>query len=195
MIVAGIQDNLSRCKFMFMPAHTASYWEKLDLFGENFLIVFPPEAGLEMIEAGNCFAARRGTACVFHCMRTAEYGLRLLAEILEVELKDKGEPEPIEYATWNKIITAIRNKITFARSKANGPLKEVDLKFYSSMADQCDYMKDLWRNEVSHTRHLYSYAEALGVLGRVKEFCEALTSHRLPEVLRRIRETASIPSE
>jgi len=35
-------------------------------------------------------------------------------------------------------------------------------------------MKDIWRNEVSHARKRYNKAEALGVLGRVKEFVEPL---------------------
>ncbi len=48
------------------------------------------------------------------------------------------------------------------------------LQFYSAMADQCEYIKDIWRNEIAHTRRTYSKEEALGVINRVKEFVKEL---------------------
>ncbi|HEX3571852.1 MAG TPA: hypothetical protein VHU44_13610 [Acidobacteriaceae bacterium] len=184
MIVKGIQENLERCKFMFMPSETASYWENFSIFGKDFILVFPEGAIREMIEAGNCYAARRATACVFHCMRTAEYGLRMLAEIVGAEITDRGQPCPIEYGVWQKVIDAIRTKIKEARTLADGPEKQGALNFYAGMADHCEYMKDMWRNEVSHARRLYSPSEALAAIQRVKDFSEPLTKHQLPEAMR-----------
>ena len=79
-IIQGIHVNLNSKKFMFMPGEQAFYWENPVIFGNNFMNEFPEAAGIEAREAGNCFAAGRWTACVFHSMRVAEYGLRKLAK-------------------------------------------------------------------------------------------------------------------
>jgi hypothetical protein len=173
-IIEGIQTNLESRKFMFVPADQAAYWSNIELFGDDFIFGFPRPAMHEMVEAGNCFAAGRWTATVFHCMRVAEYGLRKLAKNLRVTISSKGKNCPIEYGDWDTVITAIRNKIKETRNLARGPKKEQGLKFYSSAVDHCEYMKDIWRNEISHTRRRYSKSESLAVINRVKEFVQPL---------------------
>jgi hypothetical protein len=175
-IVEGIQNNLNSRAFMFIESDRAEYWENGDLFGQDFAIGFPKAALIEMLEAGDCFAAGRATACVFHCIRIAEYGLRLLAKMLKVSVSDKGKTHPLEYADWDKVITAIRNKITDIRKLPRGPKKEKSLQYYSGLANQCEYMKDIWRNEIMHTRRLYNDVEALSVIGRVRDFVQPIAS-------------------
>lgn len=169
-IINGIGNNLNSRRFMFMPSEEASYWNSPNIFGETFILSFPEKASFEMLEVGKCFAAARGTACVFHSMRVAEYGLRKLARKLRVTLSDRGKPHAIEYGDWSKVITAIRNKIATIRQTPVGPTKDKSLRFYSSAADHCEYLRDIWRNEVMHTRRFYSKAEALGVMHRVRDF-------------------------
>lgn len=169
-IIHGVHSNLSRRTFMYVPEDQALCWNNPHQFGEAFLLCFPPAAKRELIEAGNCFAASRYTACVFHCMRIAEYGLRKISRTLGVKVSDKGKPCRIEYATWITLIVAISVRIEQARKLSASPRKERRLQFYSEANDKCSYMKDLWRNEVSHTRKLYNRPEALGVMIRVKEF-------------------------
>ena len=171
-IAEGIQNNLNDRKFMYMPPEEASYWNNPEIFGRYFILSFPEKAAFEMLEAGKCFAAARGTACVFHCMRVAEYALRKLARRLRVTIGDRGKKCPLEYGDWNKVITAIRNKIGEIRRFPAGPAREKQLQFYSSAADHCEYMKDIWRNELMHTRRFYSRSETLGVLNRVRDFIE-----------------------
>jgi hypothetical protein len=171
-IANGVENNLHSRKFMFMPAEEASYWNNPKIFGETFILSFPEKASFEMIEVGKCFAAARGTACVFHSMRVAEYGLRKLARKLRVTIGDRGKKCPIEYGDWNKVITGIRNKIIEIRKLPAGPRREKSLQLYSSAADHCEYLKDIWRNELMHTRRFYSKAEALSVIQRVREFIE-----------------------
>lgn len=173
-IIQGIHLNLNSKKFMFMPGDQASYWENPAIFGKDFAIEFPEAAGIEAREAGNCFAAGRWTACVFHSMRVAEYGLRKLAKALKVEIHDKGKRCPIEYGDWDKVITAIRNKISELRKVPAGPKKARLLSSYSNIADHCEYMKDIWRNEVSHTRRIWDKTESLGVMNRVREFVQSV---------------------
>jgi hypothetical protein len=117
----------------------------------------------------------------------AEYGLRKIAKTLHVTVKDNGKIRPIEYADWNKVITGIKNKIGKARTLPAGPRKSEELEFYSRAADQCEYMKDIWRNEISHTRKLYKKNEAFGAIERVKDFMTLLAEHYAKKETNRVR--------
>lgn len=181
-IIQCVQHNLDSRTFMFVPKEDASYWHNLQLFGKEFYLVFPPAAIFEVGEIGSCFAASRSIACVFHCMRVAEYGLRILARKVRVKLTDKGKPIQIEYATWDKVIQGIRNRIIDIRKRPVGPKKEKDLQFYAAAADHCEYMKDIWRNEIAHARHrFYTREETLGVISRVRLFAGLITEHEKPK--------------
>lgn len=182
VVVEGIQNNLESRKFMFLPKEDALYWENLEMFGDDFATVFPKEAVFELAEVGKCFAASRAIACVFHCMRIAEYGLRILAKRVGVKLTDKRKPMPIEFATWDKVIQATRSKIGAARLLPHSRKKAEQLQFYSDSADHCEYMKDIWRNEIAHARHrFYTREETLGVISRVRLFSELIAKHEIPK--------------
>lgn len=184
-IIEAVHINLDLRKFMFVPSDQATYWDDVEIFGDNFLIGFPKAAVVEAVEAGNCYAAGRWTASVFHCMRVAEHGLRRLAKRLRVTIKSKGKNCPIEYGDWETIITAIRNKITEIRKLPRGPKREETLRFFSLAADHCEYMKDIWRNEISHTRRRYNKAEALAVLNRVRDFVNPLAKTDADKALKK----------
>lgn len=109
------------------------------------------------------------TASVFHMMRVAEFGLRRLAKG-RVKLTHKGKMMPIEFADWDKVITAMKNKIDKVRQTKIGHVRAARLEIYSDAADHCLYMKDIWRNNVSHNRKPYKASEALGVIERVRDF-------------------------
>jgi hypothetical protein len=185
-VIEGVQLNLDSRKFMYVQTEDAHYWNNLDLFGEEFKTLFPLDAVLELREAGNCFTAHRATACIFHCMRLAEYGLRRLAKKLKVRVRDKGAFISIEFADWNKVIEGIRNKIKDLRLKPAGVAKNASLQFYSDAADHCEYMKDVWRNEISHTRRRnYSRQETLGVFNRVRDFLQLIAKREMPKSKKR----------
>ena len=76
------------------------------------------------------------------------------------------------------MITAIQNKIKKIRQRPVGPKREAELQFFSSVADHCEYMKDIWRNELSHTRRWYKKEEALSAINRVKEFVTVIGEHK-----------------
>lgn len=180
VILDGFQDNLSKRHFMLLSEEEAAFHSNPNLFGESFKEKYSLYALREAFDAGNCYAASLYTACVFHCMRVAEYGLRKLAanRILRVKLTKKGHRCPIEYGTWQEVIDAIRSKVAKIRRRPVGPKREVELQFLSNAADHCDYMKEIWRNELAHTRRAYKKEEALSVLNRVKEFVVAVGEHR-----------------
>lgn len=135
-----------------------------------------PEIAKDLQSAAECYALGQDMGCVFHLMRVAEHGLRAIARKVGVKLTDKGKPQPIEYATWDKVIAGIGSQIQRARALPQGPRKNSRLQFYSNAAENCTYIKDVWRNETSHTRKWYNDAEALGILNRVKDFMQMLAT-------------------
>ena len=193
-IIKGVNDNLRSRKFMYVPRDQAAYWDNIDLFGDDFVIGFPKAALLEMMEAGNCYAAGRWTACVFHSMRVAEYGLRGLARRLKVTITHKGKQCPLDYGDWDTVITAIKNKIRDIRQKPRGPKRERELQFFSEAADHCEYMKDIWRNEISHTRRRSTKSESLAALNRVKDFVTPLAKPQADSVIRKRLRASKVES-
>jgi hypothetical protein len=194
-IIKGVNDNLRSRKFMYVPRDQAAYWDNIDLFGDDFIIGFPRAALLEMMEAGNCYSAGRWTACVFHSMRVAEYGLRILAKRLNVTITHKGKQCPLEYGDWNTVITGIKKKIADIRQNQKvGPKREQALQFFSDAADHCEYMKDIWRNEISHTRRRSTKSESLAALNRVRDFVTPLAKPQADAVIRKRMRDAKVAS-
>src|SRR5204862_4999266 len=91
-------------KLYYVPADQIDFYNKTDLFGEEFKEKFP-QANSEICEAGKCFAFDRYTACVFHLTRSLEIALRVLFVSL-------GMPPRIWSVTkWQKILERIAGKI------------------------------------------------------------------------------------
>jgi hypothetical protein len=176
--IASIEDYLldamKRSKFIRPEAGLDAYVDNASLFGEIVSSNFP-DAMLDATACGNCLAVGLNTAAVFHLMRVAEYGLRMIAANLNVTLVDKGKPQPIEHAEWQKILTAINNKIDAAKALQQGPVKSGAIGFYKKAADYCTYLQDE-RNTVAHARKDYNPGEALGVLERVRHFMAFLAA-------------------
>ncbi|MGD0778883.1 MAG: hypothetical protein ABSC05_39405, partial [Candidatus Solibacter sp.] len=186
-ILDGVEENLNSRMFMFIPRDQACYYDKPDVIGRKFVWAFsrgPKQAIFEMSEACRCYAVSRWTACVFHCMRVTEFGLRKLFRLAGAKLPIKGSGGPhsrrsryhIEFATWDVVITQIRKKISDCRTRNPGDRREQRLQFFSALVDHCEYMKDMWRNEVSHTRRVYNKEEALAAISRVHDFMELVAS-------------------
>ena len=170
---------LQKTKFAYLPPPDDKYFENDRLFGEVVFEVFA-EARQDIKDAGNCLASALYTACVFHLMRASEFGLRRLATKLKVRLIDKGKPQYLEYATWDKVIERVHGKIKEARQLRIGPRKEAKLIRLGEAGDHCTFMKDIWRNNVSHTRKPYIREEAIGAFNRVNDFMNFL-AHGLDE--------------
>jgi hypothetical protein len=182
--LAGLRNQLKAAlvkkSFVFIPDGLSDYFDSDRMFGEAISKRFPA-AKEEIIDACNCIAAQLYTASVFHLMRISEHGLRALARKLRVTLQDRKKRQPLEYADWNKVITACKNKLTATRTMASGPRKQRRLEQFSEAADHCEYMKDIWRNDMAHARKRYGHHDALGVFDRVKVFMAFLVDRALAE--------------
>jgi len=108
-------------------------------------------------------------------MRVSEFGLRRIAAKLKVKLFDKGKLQQVEYATWGKVIDGVHLKIKAARQLSAGAKKQAQLTRFSEAGDHLRiFMKDIWRNSVSHTRKPYIRDEALAAFNRVGAFMKFL---------------------
>jgi len=170
-----LKTDLDKRVFIFITPVEAKYHKQERLFGNEIYESFP-DARSDIQDAGNCLSVGLYTASVFHLMRVAEFGLRKLAKRLHVKLTDKGKPLHVEYATWDKVITGCKKQIDSARQLPMGKQKDAKLNLYSDSADHCLFMKDVWRNNISHTRKPYSHHEAMAVLERVRDFMRFLSA-------------------
>jgi hypothetical protein len=173
-----LNRELDRRKFAYIPAPNDKYFEQEQLFGEGVYKKIP-EARRDIKEAGNSLAAELYTACVFHLTRTAEHGLRKLARRLKVKLVHNQKPTPLEEEDWEKIIVGIDGKITTIRQITLKAKKREQLKLYSDLAQHCRYIRDIFRNDVSHTGDPYNYEEAKAAWSRVRPFMQLIANGKI----------------
>jgi hypothetical protein len=171
-LIGCLLSNLQNRFFLFVPNKKFWFYNSVQLFGIASLTFI--DAVHDMRDAETCYALDMPTACVFHSMRVSEHGLRALARKLRVSLTDKRKPCPIEFADWNKVLTGIDGKITKIRQLPSGAKKNNQLIFFSDAASHCTHIRDIWRNEISHTRTRYNDAEALAAMSRVADFMKLL---------------------
>jgi hypothetical protein len=174
-ILQAMKADLKQKQLVFIPESKAQFHDQHDLFGEMVSCAFP-SVQAELQDAGNCLVAELHTSAVFHLMRVAEHGLRALARHLRVKLKF-----PLEYAGWEEVIRTIDKKLDKIAAQPRGKKKTESLNFYRRTLDECEMLKDSWRNPVSHLRGRFTEAEALGVYSRVKEFMQRL-SEKVKEI-------------
>jgi hypothetical protein len=176
VLLEEIEGELRQRLFVFVSTAKAEIYDTVSKDWADIWAKFP-SSKQDSERAIDCYALEQNTACVFHMMRVAEIGLRNIAKKVGVKLIDKGKRQPIEYATWDKVIQGINTKITSARALSHGPRKNKKLRFYSEAADQCTFIRDIWRNEVSHTRENFNEGEASGVVARVRDFMALLAKN------------------
>jgi hypothetical protein len=172
----AVEDDLEKRHVLFPDEEKfKKYYLKPKLFGNEVFQAFPA-AQKDILDAGTCYATDNDTACVFHCMRVTEYGLRALAKRLRVSF---GKRQHVEFADWGRVIKGLKAQIEEQLKKPRGPKRAEQLRFYSEAADQFAYFNHLWRTEVSHARRPYNSAEALNALTRTGDLMQALASHGL----------------
>lgn len=155
VLCEAIEADLEKRRFVFIPSDKAKLLTEISTSWKQVWKKLP-NCRKDSEEAGYSYCLGRNTASVFHFMRVSEHGLRNVAKKIGVTLKHGGKPQPIEFATWGKVIAEIKNKINMANSLLHGSRRNRQLQFYSNAADSCTFIRDIWRNEVSHARKTYS---------------------------------------
>lgn len=158
--------------FMHIPTARAERYDQPQGFGSAVAAAFP-SAKFDIWESGNCYAAGRYTACVFHLMRSLEDGLGVLAKIFNV---------PSDHTNWHNIIQQLESKI---RDMGNDPAKpsnwKIKQEFYSQAANSFMFFKDAWRNYTAHARGKYVEHEADTIYRNVCAFMQKLADGGLHE--------------
>jgi hypothetical protein len=153
-----IRDELEDRLFMYIPSDRAEFYDKSDLFGKDVITKFPT-IQFDMVEAGNCYAAGRGTAVVFHLMRIMEKGVQAIGNKLGVPLVDEKNWQVILNETDKafKALPKARQSAELAQTLAN---------LYA--------VKLAWRNSVMHPKDTYTLEEAGKLIRTVRIFMEQL---------------------
>jgi hypothetical protein len=166
-----IADEMQEHLFMYVPPDRAPRYQQVDGFAidEKF-----PSSQFDVIEAGNCFASGRYTACVFHLMRVLEIGLMCFAKLFPSVPTDKEN--------WHQIIEKIESEIrAFPKTPSKPPNWKDKLEEYSRIANSFMFFKDAWRNYTAHARGKYTEDEADAVYRNVRAFMQRLSTIGIAE--------------
>ncbi len=158
-----LTDELQSIFFFTMTqAEAELYNPPVPILGMEVMNKFPDFAE-DIVEAGNCFALSRYTACVFHLMRVMENAVQRLGVLLT------GTPSIVD-KEWQKIINDVRGEINTRYPKHND-LYRVK---YEAILGQMETVKIAWRNPTMHPKQTYTEEEAEGVMNSVKVFMREL---------------------
>jgi hypothetical protein len=97
-----VYSELEGRLFLYVPTNVAGHYDNDDVLSEIARIAFP-SCHRELIESGNCLACGLWTASVFHAMRAAEIGVKVMGKSLGVTFPDK----PVDLAEWQQILNSI----------------------------------------------------------------------------------------
>jgi hypothetical protein len=162
-----LERELNDHFFLYLDTNEAKLFADERPFGEEVWTAFP-SAQFDAREAAQSLAVGRNTACVFHCMRVLEHGLRALAN-------DVGKT--FDRQQWHNIIEEIESEIrNIAKTGPKTPEKDERLQWLSESAKEFFYFKDGWRNYVAHGRSRYDGPQALSTLEHVRTFMGRLAT-------------------
>ncbi|WP_263353553.1 hypothetical protein [Acidicapsa acidisoli] len=141
-----------------MPSKQIDFYDQPELFGKGVVARFPM-IQYDMVEAGNCYAMGRSTACVFHLMRIMEVGVQVFGTKLGVAL--------VNEKYWHNILEEVNKAIKDLPAKSDRvAMSQASANLYA--------VKLARRNEVMHPKDTYTLEEAGNLIGQVKLFMEQL---------------------
>jgi hypothetical protein len=171
-----INSEMEKILFLSIPARAREIFDKEKNFGERVYNAFP-SARMDIQEAGSCLASERYNGAVYHLCCAAEVGLRALAHDRRVTVTNmKGNPLPLEFAQWGKIIEDLRKKVDQIGSWKAGKIRDAAHIFYNNALVEVQAFNDGYRRHVMHSRNKkYGETEALGLYVNIKRFLETLS--------------------
>jgi len=164
-----INDEMEAHLFMYIPPSRAARYNDgiSQAFGAEVAAKFPSQS-FDITEAGNCFAAARYTACVFHLMRVLEVALGVFGEEFGLVMS---------HTNWAPIVEQIESEIRARQKTAHKTEDQKNrLESLSQAASSFMIFKDAWRNYTAHSRGKYTEEEADAIYRNVCSFCQRLTA-------------------
>jgi hypothetical protein len=163
-----------RC-FLMIDENKRDFLDHDDLFGVPVSKAFPSSKS-HIKAAGSCIAVDLNTAAVFHLMLVAEIGIHALAKRLKIRLK-----RDLEYEDWGTVIKGIKDELNKTSPRSKSGQRKVE--FYRKAMDECDFFKDVWRNNIFHGRKPCDEFDANKAFAKVKDFMEQLAANGFREIL------------
>lgn len=166
-----IRREIKSVLLVRIPPERALRFNKDEDFGPAVAQSFP-SAKFDITESGNCYAAGRFTACVFHLMRALEIALDAFGGVFGLKMS---------HTNWQPFIDQVEAKI---REYGKSAQKDKDrYEFYSQAASSFMIFKDAWRNYTAHTRGKYTEEEADTIYRNVGAFMQRLAQGGIRESL------------
>ncbi len=94
--------------------------------------------------------------------------------MLAKKLHVKGLKPDLEYEDFRHIQDEIAIKLRALRNSPRGKKREREIDYYADLADRCQYFKEMWRDNVMHSRRNYDRNQAASILTRVQEFTQRM---------------------
>jgi len=163
-IYSTLKAELRTTLFKMIPRERAKYSNAEWLRDTDLQTKFPV-AVTELERGGICYSLGQPTACVFHGMRALESGLAALAKPFSISTT---------LDNWQNIIEQIEKSVRSLGTQPKSQQKSDDEKFYGSAPSHLYFVKNAWRNHVSHRLENYSDDDAIRILLRTEEFIESL---------------------
>jgi hypothetical protein len=170
-----IEAALPSRQFMYIPRGKAQHYKNTGVLSKKAQGSFI-SSHEELIEAGNCYAAGRNDACVFHAMRGLEAPLRALAKLLKIRLSKHPD-----VATWGDFNRKIAAKIDQLTNTKHTKRRDSEIKFYADVGSLFRYLQFSYRDYVCHKRESYGESEAFEALEHSRKLVERLAKEGLTE--------------
>jgi hypothetical protein len=155
--------------FFHLQKGKTTFYEPRSLLSDLARTKFPTSEK-ELGKAATGYAVGLETASVFHSMRALEKPIVALARKLRVKLA-----KDIELETWGNIHRGIAKQVDALRNSPHTKRRDEQLEFYSKAGMEFGYLKDAWRNYVSHDRASYDSMQALSALQHSIGFIDGLS--------------------
>jgi hypothetical protein len=159
-VIERYHDELAELVFLYVSPDMRLYYQvTTDPFGEECKVKFP-SANSEIIEAYNCYAFERYTACVFHLMRACEVGIKALYKTLDIT-------SPKLTDSWGNLLRPMDDEL---KKNPNDRCSawSAEVEFFDNATNDVRAIKRAWRDSTMHIQSTYDDVSALKVLRAVE---------------------------
>lgn len=171
--------------FFHYPRELAKLICNIEVDWGDILRAFP--SSRREIETGiDRYALGDYPGCVFHMMRIAELGLRMIAGERGVKELGKKKPKPIQWGTWQEVFDAIESQLKTVRQANPGPKRDVAISYYDTALSDLRTLRGLYRDPTMHFRENYDKGEAYSAIFRVQSLMQVLSSKLREDRARKI---------
>lgn len=173
--IVELQSRLAQelSHHVFMRIESPQYYGKSPRFAQMVTEIYP-EIAHDVVEAGNCLAMDRGTACVFHLMRIIEFGLQRIGGRLKIE--------KIHNKNWQQVLSQI--SVAVSRMPESTTALRKKKEGYTEVVALFETVKMAWGDGAIELKPAHSTKEAEALLCAVNKFMVQVASVLNPKAFK-----------